>query len=121
MLLATALDGKDNSVLFVAVRTGLRASYCFGAGIEAYTRDLRFLFLAAEVETGKLDQAEVVVRAAYDEFTEKAVMSEVLARKAAFEGHVEQTAKDPVSASFYVMVALLDGRDPNLALTGLLH
>lgn len=117
VLLATALGGDDNSVLFDAVRTGLRASYGFGAGIEAYMRDLRFLFLAGEIETGKLGEAEGVVRTAYEEFTEKAVMSEVLARKSAFEGHAEQTAKDPVSASFSAMMALLDGQDPNLALT----
>ena len=117
VLLATALGGDDNSVLFNAVRTGLRASYGFGAGIEAYTRDLRFLFLTGEVETGKLAEAEAVVRKAYEEFTEKAVMSEILARKPSFEDHAEQTAKDPVSASFSAMMALLDGRAPNLALT----
>lgn len=117
VLIATALGGDDNSVLFDAVRTGLRASYGFGAGIDAYTREHRILVFSGEVETSKLAEAEVIVRSAYSEFLKSADMSRVIARKPALEEHAKQTAKDPVTASFSALMALLDGQDPNLALT----
>lgn len=117
ILLATALGGDDKSVLFDAVRTGLRASYGFGAGIDAFARDLRFLALSGEVETAKLAQAETIVRTAYADFLKSPPMGDLSERKSPFVTHGEQTAKDPVAASFTAMMALFDGQDPSLALT----
>lgn len=117
VLLATALGGDDNSILFDAVRTGLRASYGFGAGLDAYTRDLRVLVLSGEIETEKLADAEAIVRAAYAEFLNAPKMGDLTARKAPFKANTEQTAKDPMAASFSALMAILDGQDPNLALT----
>jgi predicted Zn-dependent peptidase len=117
ILLATALGGDDKSVLFDAVRTGLRASYGFGAGLDAYARDLRFLALSGEVETAKLAEAETIVRTAYAEFLKSPPMGDLSERKSPFLSHGEQMAKDPIEASFSAMMALFDGQDPYLALT----
>lgn len=116
LLLATALGGDDQSVLFDAIRTGLRASYGFGAGIDAYSRDLRFLVLSGEVETGKVAEAEAIVRTAYSEFLNAPKMGDLAARKEPFKANGEQTVKEPVSASFSALMAVLDGQDPNMVL-----
>jgi zinc protease len=117
VLLAMALGGDDKSVLFDAVRTGLRASYGFGAGLDAYTRDLRVLFLSGEVETAKLGEAETIVRTAYSEFLTAPKMGDLTARKEPFKANGEQTATLPGAASFSALMAILDGQDANLALT----
>lgn len=117
VLLATALGGDDKSVLFDAVRTGLRASYGFGAGLDAYSRDLRVMVLSGEVETGKLAEAETIVSAAYSEFLTVPKMGDLTARKEPFKVNGEKTATLPGAASFSALMALLDGQDANLALT----
>jgi zinc protease len=117
ILLATALGGDDKSVLFDAVRTGLRASYGFGAGLDAYSRDLRVLALSGEVEAAKLAEAETIVRTAYSDFLTAPKMGDLTARKEPFKGNGEQTATLPGAASFSALMAILDGQDPNLALT----
>ena len=117
ILLASALGGDDKSVLFDAVRTGLRASYGFGAGLDAYSRDLRVIVLSGEVETAKLAEAETVVRNAYSEFVNAAKLGDLTARKEPFKVNVEQTATLPGPASFSALMAILDEQDPNLALT----
>jgi predicted Zn-dependent peptidase len=117
VLLATALGGDDKSVLFDAVRTGLRASYGFGAGLDGYTRDLRVLVLTGEVETAKLPEAEGIVRQAYANFLKSPRMGDLAARKSPFEANVKEAAKDPMAASFSALMALLDGQNPDIALT----
>lgn len=117
VLLATALGGDDKSVLFDAVRTGLRASYGFGAALDAYTRNLRVVVLSGEVETAKLAEAEAIVRAAYSEFLTAPKMGDLAARKEPFKANGEQTATLPGAVSFSALMAILDGQDANLALT----
>ena len=117
VLLATALGGDDQSVLFDAVRTGLRASYGFGAGLDAYSRDLRVLVLSGELETAKLAEAETIVRTAYSEFLTAPKMGDLTARKEPFKANGQQTATLPGAASFSALMAILDGQDANLALT----
>lgn len=117
VMLAIALGGDDKSVLFDAVRSGLRASYGFGAGIDAYARDLRVLVLTGEVETAKLAEVETIVQASYADFLKSPHMDNLSARKVPFEENGAQTAKDPIAASFSALMALLDGQDPNMALT----
>ena len=114
ILLATALGGDDQSVLFEAVRTGLRASYGFGAGLDGYTRDLRIVALSGEVETQKLAEAETVVLTAYSEFLNDPKMGDLAARKEPFKADVERTATLPGAASFSALMGVLDGYDPNL-------
>ncbi|MBZ4022531.1 hypothetical protein CKO11_08685 [Rhodobacter sp. TJ_12] len=117
LLLATALGGDDKSVLFDAVRTGLRASYGFGAGLAGYSRDLRVMVLSGEVETAKLAEAETIVLAAYSEFLTAPKMGDLTARKEPFKANGERTATLPGAASSSALMALLDGKDANLALT----
>ena len=117
VLLATALGGDDKSVLFDAVRTGLRAGYGFGAGLDAYSRDLRVVVLSGEVETAKLAEAETIVSAAYSEFLTAPKMGDLAARKEPFKANGEQTATLPGAASFSALMAILDGQGANLALT----
>jgi zinc protease len=116
LLLVFMLGGNDNSVLFDAVRTGLRASYGFGAGIDGYSRDLRFLFLAGDVETSKLAEAETIVRAAYAEFLKAPQLGDLAARKVSLETKIEQNMRDPIAASWALLMGLLDGQDPDATL-----
>jgi zinc protease len=58
LILIHALGGGDQSALFDAVRTDLRASYAFGSGIANFTRDLRVLFMAGEVASGQAGDVE---------------------------------------------------------------
>jgi zinc protease len=117
VLLTAALGGDDKGVLFDAVRTGLRASYGFGAGLDGYTRDQRVVVLSGEVETAKLAEAEKIVRAAHSEFLTAPKMGDLAARKEPFKANGEQTATLPGAASFSALMAILDGQDANLALT----
>lgn len=117
VLLATALGGDDKSVLFDAVRTGLRASYGFGATLDAYTRNLRVVVLSGEVETAKLAEAETIVHTAYYEFLIAPKMGDLAGRKEPFKANGEQTATLPGAASFAALMAILDGQDASLALT----
>ena len=84
LILIHALGGNDQSVLFNAVRTELRASYGFNAGIANYTRDHRFFYMAGEVETAKLADAERVVREAYGSFRQAGTLDELAERKTPF-------------------------------------
>ncbi|MCY1708416.1 insulinase family protein [Pannonibacter sp. SL95] len=117
ILLTNALGGDDKSVLFDAVRTGLRASYGFAAGLDAYTRELRVVALSGEVETAKLAEAEAVVRTAYSGFIHAPRMGDLDARKRPLEAIAEQTKRRPGAASFAALMAMMDGQDPNFALT----
>lgn len=117
ILLATALGGDDRSVLFDALRTGLRASYGFAAGIDGYTRDLRVLVLSGEVETAKLAEAETIVRESYAGFLQSPRIDNLAERKAPFGEGGAQTAEDPVAGSFAALMAMLDGQDPAMALS----
>lgn len=117
LLLATALGGDDQSVLFDAVRTGLRASYGFGAGLDAYTRDARILVMSGEVETAKLAEAEKIVREAYSEFLKQASVGDLAARKEPLKARSEESAKLPGTLSFSALMAVIDEQDPNMALT----
>ncbi len=87
LILTHALGGDDQSVLFNAVRTELRASYGFSAGIENYTRDHRLLFMNGAVEDAKLAEAEQVVRAAYADFQKAGPQGPLEDRKAPLENN----------------------------------
>lgn len=82
LLLTHALGGDDQSVLFDAVRTQLRASYGFGAGANNYTREHRILFMFGEVDTNQMTEAEAVVREAYTTFRQNGLKGELADHKA---------------------------------------
>ena len=81
VIIAHALGGDDQSVLFEAVRTGLRASYGYGVGINNYTREHRIIFMNGEIETAKLADAEEIVLQAYAAFLEDGPAGPLEARK----------------------------------------
>lgn len=88
LLLAHALGGDDQSLLFDAVRTQLRASYGFGAGANNYTREHRILFMFGEVDTNQMAEAEALVREAYTSFRQDGLKGELADHKAPLEAYL---------------------------------
>jgi len=115
ILLASILGGNDNSVLFDATRTTLRATYTFGAHIDAYARDLRVILLSGEVATEQLAAAENVVREAYAAFRDNVPVGDIEGLIAPFAAQVEVAASNPQSTAHAALMALLDGQDPGIA------
>lgn len=116
-ILATALGGGENSVLFTAVRSDLRASYGFGAGLDGFSRTNRFLALRGQVETGKIAEAEAVVRDAYAGFREAGPEGALADLKAPFVANFQQSRTRPGSVSLSALMAVLDGSGPQVALS----
>lgn len=111
LILVHALGGDDQSVLFEAVRTELRASYFFGAGIGNYTRDQRILFLSGEVETARLADVERVVRDGYAAFLQSGPSGELEPRKAALAASFAEMQDFVVDQALSELQSALDGSD----------
>ena len=116
LILIHALGGDDQSVLFNAVRTGLRASYAFGAGMANYTRDHRILFMTGEVEADKLAEVERVVGAAYARFREHGPQGPLADRKAPLEARFSELADFVVDQARSELQSALDGHSPGRSL-----
>ena len=116
LILIHALGGDDQSVLFNAVRTGLRASYVFGAGMANYTRDHRVLFMVGEVEADKLVEVERVVDAAYARFRELGPSGSLSDRKAPLEASHSELADFLVDQARSELQSALDGHSPGRSL-----
>lgn len=116
LILIDALGGDDQSVLFEAVRTELRASYSFGAGMANYTRDHRILFLTGQVEAAKLADAERVVREAYAAFREDGPQGSLAERKAPLEERLSKLSDSVVKQARSELQGPLDGSPPGRAL-----
>jgi predicted Zn-dependent peptidase len=114
-ILVRALGGGENSVLFNAVRTELRAAYGFGAGLDGFTRGNRFLVLRGQVDTNKLAQVEEVVRNAYAAFRSEGPTGDLADLKAPLRENFQKTSRTPASLAFSALMAELDGQDPNMA------
>ena len=113
-ILATALGGNEKSVLFDAVRTRLRASYSFGAGLDGFSRDLRILTMTGEVDTENLSDAVEAVTEAYDAFRQAGPSGSLDDLKAPFIASAKETQTLPGRASFSLLMGLLDGEDPQV-------
>lgn len=109
LILVHALGGDDQSVLFDAVRTELRASYGFGAGMANYTREHRILFLTGEAETAKLTEAERVVRDAYAAFLQSGPSGDLAERKAPVEAYLRELPDFVVDQARSELQSTLDG------------
>lgn len=109
LILFHALGGDDQSVLFNAVRTELRATYGFGAGMANYTREHRILAMTGEVETEKLAQAEKVVREAYARFITEGLQGPLAERKTSLEQHFEEMPEYVVDQARSELQSALDG------------
>lgn len=111
ILLATSLGGGPQSVLFEAVRTELRASYGYGAGIAGFTRDTRFLVLSGQIEPEKIAEAEQVIRQSYTEFRENGPSGDLQQLKQPFMENLKTSQDDTNSMSYAILMAKLDDRD----------
>lgn len=116
LILSMALGGGDQSVLFKAMRTNLRASYAFAAGLGTYDRAHRFLVFSGQVATDRLGQAERVVRKAYQGFLTTPSEGDLKARVAPLLAGLRANQNNPTRISASAMFATLDGRDPGSAL-----
>jgi zinc protease len=108
-VIMSTLGGGTKSVLFKAVREGLRASYDFGAGLDGFSRNMRLFYMTGEVETSKLSQTETVVAQTFETFAKEASenLSDV---KAQLIDAAEKSKFDPKSMSFTAVLAQLDGQ-----------
>ncbi|MYA87706.1 MAG: insulinase family protein [Boseongicola sp. SB0662_bin_57] len=116
LILVHALGGDDQSVLFDAVRTELRATYGFGAGIANYTREHRILFMTGEVEADRLAEVERVVRAAYAMFREYGPQGSLADRKAPLEASFSELADFVVDQARSELQGALEGHPPGRSL-----
>ncbi len=116
LLLISALGAGDQSVLFEAVRSGLRASYGYTAGYSNYTRDLRVLYLTGELETAKLAEAETVVREAYAKYLADGPAGVLGARKSPFAANFASLSDFVVDLANSELQSALDGHPEGRAL-----
>ncbi|WP_189470054.1 M16 family metallopeptidase [Litchfieldella qijiaojingensis] len=112
VLLINALGGDDQSVLFNAMRTNLRASYAFGAGMDNFTRDHRIIVMAGEVDTSKIADAESVVREAYIKFQKTGLEGDVAERKAPLKAYLSEINDFVIDLAGVELQNSLDGGDP---------
>lgn len=109
LLLTHALGGDDQSVLFDAVRTQLRASYGFGAGANNYTREHRILFMFGEVDTNQMTEAEAVVREAYTTFRQNGLKGELADHKEPLEAYLSDVDDLVAVQASSALESALDG------------
>ncbi len=116
IILAQAFGGGDQSALFKSLRTEMRASYGFQAGIDGYIRNQRFLYITGQVEPERLAEAEQVVRDSYTAFRENGPPGALEDYKAPLNQGVKQGQSDVDSLSTSALYALLDGMSPQIPL-----
>lgn len=98
-----------NGVLLNAVRTELRASYDYAAGIDAFSRKNRFLILSGEVESRRVSAAEKIIRRAYVKFLTTDSKANVKALKSDYAENLKFVAGDTGSIAFAALMGTLDG------------
>jgi predicted Zn-dependent peptidase len=115
-LILTGALGGQRGVLFDAVRTRLRASYGFSAGFSNYTRELRVLFMAGEVEPDRLTEIERTVHAAYAGFRKDGPEGKLAARKAPLRARFAKMPDFVLDVTRSELQSALDGHAPGRAL-----
>ena len=96
-----------NSRLFKTVRSGMGASYGFGAGMFDFTRNYRMLEMSGEIETAKLQEALTEIEDAYSKFHESGVgRIEFPIAKRIYKRELGKQLQDPVSMAFSVSAAM---------------
>jgi len=109
LLLTTALGASEDSVLFAAVRDGLRASYSFDAGVGNYTRENRFLVMTGALDATKLAEAVDVVHSAYAGFREAGPEGQIEDLVAPYRAAFEQNQDYVVDQGGMELETTLDG------------
>lgn len=110
-----ALGQGENSALFEAVRTELRAAYDFGATLANYNRDIRLVAMGGEVETEKLQDVRDVVVETYAQFREEGAPDAVTALKPLLRDETEANLEQAEPASNMILETVLDGFPPERA------
>lgn len=104
-----ALSGGQQSRLFDAVRTRLRASYGPAAGVEGYDRDTRYIRFNAEIEDRHLKEAFDAFRDAYEALRVDGITTEEFDRiRDALVSDLEEAEKRPAFMARLLMDFLLD-------------
>ena len=110
---ALALGGDEKSVLFEALRTGLRAAYSPAALIDPQTRAVRTVLLYAAVDAAGVDAARDAMLQAYAGFRKDGPdEGEIGAIAERIRHGFEQTFEDPAALAQTVLANALDGRPP---------
>ncbi len=109
LMLLDALGQGDQSVLFNAVRTELRASYGFSVGFANYSREDRIFYMTGEVEGSKLADAERVIREAYDAFRADGPSGSVADRKVPYNEYFSDIWEYAVDQGQMEIQSVLDG------------
>lgn len=118
-ILTHALGGDDQSVLFDAVRTQLRASYSFGAGMDTYTREDRILVMAGEIDTNQVADTEDLVREVYATFRQNGLEGDLTDRKAPLVSYLSDVANLVAVQASNELQSALDGFQPGSSLNTL--
>lgn len=101
----------EQSRLFKAIRSELRATYGFRAGMEAFTRKHRILNMGGEVETEKPKEALDATKAAYEEFrTDGIGIIEFPFARRFYGQRIDGEMEKPESVAYMLMESRLDGR-----------
>lgn len=116
VILTGALGEGDQSVLFEAVRTGLRATYGYGAGYSNYTRDARIFVMTGEIEAEKLAEAETVIREAYADFRQTGPSGDLADRTSPIAANLADLPNYVADQGYTELQSLLDGYAPGRSL-----
>jgi zinc protease len=113
-ILAINLLGQgEKSELFDAVRTRLRASYGFNAGLVSYKQDLRVLVLFGEVETNRVAEVHDIVLETYGRFQQQGPTANVEDLLDALLSNVATSSTNPVIVSSSMLEFSFAGLQPN--------
>lgn len=113
---AIALGGDDQSLLFAAIRTQLRASYSMAAGLDNFGRKARILVMSGEVETATLAAAKDAALAAYAQMQSTPISPELLLRwrDPIIDGVRDAVERDSFMLANSMVEAQLDGVEPQV-------
>lgn len=100
----------QQSRLFKTVRSGLGATYGFGASVFNFTREHRILQMSGEIETAKLQEALNEIEKAYSEFREDGVgRLEFPVAKRFYSRETKKQLQNPIAVAFSVSDAVRNG------------
>ena len=117
LIITQALGGSEQSELFKAVRTQLRASYGYGAATTNFTREDRIFFMEGEIETNKIAQAEKLITETYRNFLTQGPKGSIDDYKAANEHPFEHIYQNVSMLASSAMQSKLDGFNNQRILT----
>lgn len=108
-----ALGGDDQSLLFKAIRTDLRATYHMAAGLDAYARNARVLVMSGEVETAQTAAVRDLVVKTYQDMAQKPLDDATVTRwRDVFSDGFEQLTDDTTNRATTMVESMLSGFDP---------